>query len=115
MNIRIKRIYENPEPEDGYRMLVDRLWSRGLTKEEACIDEWNKTIAPSTELRKWFHHQPQLFAEFASQYKAELKNQTAELERIRTIAKQQTLTLLYAAKNPEMSHTRVLKEVLEGI
>lgn len=112
MQIRIKRIYENPEPTDGYRMLVDRLWPRGVSKEAAAIDEWNKAVAPSTELRKWFGHQPELFDEFVRRYKAELKPLGSELERMLSIAKQQGLTLIYSARDPERNQAKVLSDIL---
>lgn len=101
-----------PLPEDGYRMLVDRLWPRGIKKEAANVDEWNKNIAPSTELRKWFAHKPENFARFAALYKAELARKTEELNRIKSIAMKHGLTLLYAAKNEKVNHARVLLEEL---
>ncbi|MBX3101736.1 MAG: DUF488 domain-containing protein [Bacteroidetes bacterium] len=113
--IKIKRIYEVPEPEDGYRMLVDRLWPRGVSKQEAGIDEWNKDIAPSTELRKWFGHKPELFQAFADRYKVELSTKTDELRRIRSIGQRQHLTLLYAAKDPHFNQATVLSEVLDQL
>jgi uncharacterized protein YeaO (DUF488 family) len=112
-SIAIKRIYEPPTGHDGYRMLVDRLWPRGVSKEAAALDEWNKNIAPSTELRKWFNHKPELFEEFKSRYQEELKYSRTELERLLTIAQQQKLCLLYGAKNSEMNQAVVLKSVLE--
>lgn len=112
-SIKIKRIYETPLKEDGYRMLVDRLWARGLTKEKAAIDEWNKTIAPSPELRIWFGHKPENFERFSQLYTAELKNKPEELERINSIAKKQNLTLLYAAKDEKINHAVVLLRALK--
>lgn len=111
--MKIKRIYENPEPDDGYRMLIDRIWPRGVKKEEAMLDEWNKDIAPSTELRKWFGHQQALFEEFSKRYKAELSNKAEALEYIKSIADKQQLTLLYAAKDKEMNNAQVLSEVIQ--
>ncbi len=108
----IKRIYEDASDEDGYRILVDRLWPRGITKLRAKLDEWSKEVAPSTELRKWFGHKPERFEEFSKLYKDELKNKTEELNRIRTIAETQNLTLLYAAKDLKINHAVVLQEVL---
>ncbi len=110
--MKIKRIYESPEPEDGYRMLVDRLWPRGLKKEKAFIDEWNKNIAPSPELRKWFGHKPENFKQFSKLYTTELKTKAAELKRIKSIQKNQNLTLLYAAKDTQINHAAVLLKVL---
>lgn len=112
--ISIKRIYEDSSSEDGYRMLVDRLWPRGMSKEKANLDEWNKSVAPSTDLRKWFGHRPERFEEFSQHYESELENHQDELNRLRDIAKKQNLTLLYAAKNPEINHAVVLKKVLEN-
>lgn len=114
-NIKIKRVYEAPEPGDGYRMLVDRLWPRGLKKESAAIDEWNKIITPSVELRKWFGHKPENFSKFTGLYKQELEFKTDELERMVSIAKGQNLTLLYAAKSQQVNHALVLLEVLKSI
>lgn len=114
-SIKIKRIYAEPSPEDGYRILVDRLWPRGMTKEAAHINEWNKTIAPSTELRKWFGHQMEHFAEFEKEYKQELKTHTEELHRIKNISETQNLTLLYAAKSETVNHAIVLQSVLNTL
>jgi uncharacterized protein YeaO (DUF488 family) len=113
--IKIKRIYEAPEPEDGYRMLVDRLWPRGLKKEVAALDEWNKDIVPSTELRKWFSHKPENFERFSELYKIELAAKGDELKRVLALAETQNLTLLYAAKSTTINHARVLLEVLQSI
>ena len=112
--INIKRIYETPLVEDGYRMLVDRLWPRGLKKEDAAIDEWNKIIAPSTELRKWFGHKAENFERFTEAYKIELRAKLEELERIKSIAKTQNLTLLYAAKDKKINHARILLSVIKA-
>ena len=111
MKIKIKRIYEDPDSNDGYRMLVDRVWPRGISKDAAALNEWNKEIAPSTELRKWYGHKAERFAEFTKRYKAELKPKTDELKRIKTISKKQSLTLLYGAKDPQ-NQAAVLLEVL---
>lgn len=113
--IKIKRIYEQVDKEDGYRVLVDRLWPRGITKEAAALDEWNNAVAPTPELRQWFHHQPALFAGFKQRYKNELKEQQEELLRLRSIAGREPLTLLYAAKDPAINHAIVLKDVLESM
>ncbi|MBK6610332.1 MAG: DUF488 domain-containing protein [Sphingobacteriales bacterium] len=106
--IKIKRIYEKPSSDDGYRVLVDRLWPRGLSKENAALDEWNKNIAPSPELRKWFGHKANNFNYFAEQYKAELNTKTEELKRLKSIATTQNLTLLYAAKDEKINHAIIL-------
>ncbi len=113
--MKIKRIYENPEKTDGYRVLVDRLWPRGISKEDAAIKEWNKAVAPSTELRKWFAHEPARFTEFKKLYRQELKNQTGELKRLKAIADQQNLTLLYSAKDPLCNQAVVLLDILKKI
>jgi uncharacterized protein YeaO (DUF488 family) len=111
--IQIKRIYEDAESSDGYRILVDRLWPRGITKERAHLDEWDKEAAPSTELRKWFGHKPERFDEFSDLYKEELNRKTDELNRIREIAKKQKVTLLFAARDLKINHAAVLLEVLK--
>ncbi|MBX2930339.1 MAG: DUF488 domain-containing protein [Chitinophagaceae bacterium] len=110
--ISIKRIYEQPDKNDGYRILIDRLWPRGIKKETAAIDEWIKDIAPSDVLRKWFGHKPELFEEFKNRYKKELATQTSVLKRIQQIAKKQKITLLYAAKDTEHNNAVVLYDVL---
>ncbi len=111
--MQIKRIYDEPAEQDGYRILVDRLWPRGMTKERAHLDEWDKEIAPSDELRKWFGHKMENFGEFTRMYKAELKDKGEELQRIRELAEKKNVTLLYAARNTEVNHARVLLSVLE--
>lgn len=113
--ITIKRIYEESTVTDGYRMLVDRLWPRGLTKEAAAINEWNKQIAPSAELRKWFGHKAEKFKQFSERYKAELLSNAQELQRLQTIAQKQNLTLLYAAKDEKINQAVVLLDVLVSI
>ena len=111
-SIQIKRIYEKPAKEDGYRILVDRLWPRGMKKENAPFNEWIKSIAPSAELRKWFDHQPERFPEFEKRYKKELKKVEDELDRIKLLSQKKNITLLYSAKNREMNQAVVLKNVL---
>lgn len=98
MGIAIKRIYESPEAPDGYRVLVDRLWPRGMTKERAALDLWMKDVAPSPQLRKWFGHDPARFAEFRAQYIAELDANAAAEELLRICAEYPDVTLLYAAR-----------------
>ncbi|WP_150273998.1 DUF488 domain-containing protein [Paenibacillus tepidiphilus] len=115
--IGIKRIYEEASAGDGCRILVDRLWPRGLSKGAAAIDEWMKDIAPSPELRKWFGHAPERFPEFRGRYRAELEEDGARRElsgRILELAAQQPVTLLYAAKDPVHNHAAVLREWLLG-
>lgn len=110
--IRIKRIYEPPEPDDGSRVLVDRLWPRGISKDRASVDEWMKEIAPTTALREWFNHQAELFPDFRKKYKKELKEHQEALLHLRALSKKKTLTLLYAARDKEHNQAIVLAEVL---
>lgn len=112
--IEIKRIYETPSGADGYRMLVDRLWPRGLKKEDAFLDEWNKAISPSPELRKWFAHKPERFTEFAKRYIKELDANKEEVDKIRKLLQKRKITLLYAAKDPEINHATVLQNYLSS-
>lgn len=111
-SIQIKRVYEQPEESDGYRILVDRLWPRGIKKERAQLNEWDKELAPSHELRTWFDHQPDRFKQFSNEYRNELLQKRTELIRIRRIADNQQVTLIYAAKDPEINHAVVLCNVL---
>lgn len=111
-NYQVKRIYDTASDDDGYRVLVDRLWPRGVSKERARLDEWNKDIAPSTELRKWFGHEPERFEEFAARYQHELHGSKA-LESFKSkTASEKTVTLLYAAHDPKINHAVVLKNIL---
>lgn len=112
--IKIKRIYNLPLAEDGLRILVDRLWPRGFTKEKAAIDYWHKEITPSSDLRKWFAHKEDRYEEFSKMYREELKSQQAILQQIRLLADKKTVTLVYAAKDPKINHAVILKEVLES-
>ena len=112
--IKIKRIYDDPSDDDGYRILVDRLWPRGVSKEDATLDDWDKEIAPSDELRKWFDHQEDRFKEFSKRYREELKDKENDLDKLGEIAEKKTLTLLYAAKDTEINQAVVLKEVLSN-
>ncbi|MDH3660629.1 MAG: DUF488 domain-containing protein [Alphaproteobacteria bacterium] len=114
--IKIKRIYEPVEPSDGYRVLVDRLWPRGVARAGAKLDDWLKDIAPSTELRKWFHHEPERWDEFVNRYQAELQLplQAEHLERLRKISCGRTITLLYGARNEGRNHAMVIKGLLSG-
>lgn len=111
MKISIKRVYEAPEKSDGKRILIDRLWPRGLTKEAAAIDLWIKEIAPSTELRKWFGHDPDKWIEFQKKYKAELSDNPA-LSELKAAIKDQKSTLVYAAKDEDHNDAVVLQSVL---
>ncbi len=111
-DIVIKRVYEEPSEEDGYRLLVDRLWPRGITKERARLDAWNRDVAPSTELRKWFGHAPERFEAFAARYRAEMAERGELLQALREIAVSGRLTLVIAAKNPRINHAAVLRDIL---
>lgn len=113
-HLRLKRAYEPAEPDDGVRILVDRLWPRGVSKAEAALDDWMKDIAPSTELRQWFGHDPARWPEFQSRYRAELRQHDEELDRIRALARTQTVTLVYSAHDVEHNDAVVLREVLLG-
>lgn len=110
--VRLKRAYEPPAPEDGVRILVDRLWPRGLSKEKAAVDHWMKDIAPSAELRKWFGHDPERWPEFQRRYREELRRHGALMDQIGDLAAGGALTLLYAAHDEEHNDAVVLKEAL---
>jgi uncharacterized protein YeaO (DUF488 family) len=112
MDVRIKRVYEAPSEQDGQRVLVDRLWPRGLTKEKAAIDLWLKDIGPSTELRKWFGHEPGRWKEFEKRYRDELKKQPSSLSILKREAKRGPLTLLFAARDEEHNEAVVLRSIL---
>ena len=115
MVVRIGRVYDGRTAHDGRRVLIDRLWPRGLTKAEADVDQWSREVAPSTELRKWFGHQPERFAEFGRRYPAELHSgpQAAALEDLRReVEKYGEVILLTAAKDPSTSHAAVLADLL---
>jgi uncharacterized protein YeaO (DUF488 family) len=111
-DVRIKRIYEPRARADGFRVLVDRLWPRGMTKERAGLDAWARELAPSTELRKWFGHDPRRLAEFAERYRAELAAHDVEVEALRQRAASGRVTLLYAARDERCNHAMVLAEVI---
>jgi len=112
MNIKIKRVYEKPDKEDGIRILVDRLWPRGLTKERAGVDLWLKEIAPSTALHKWFGHDPVKWKDFVKRYRSELNENSSEVAIINEQIKKGTITLVYGAKDEEHNEAIVLKEFL---
>ena len=111
-HLRLKRAYAPAEREDGVRILIDRLWPRGVSKAEAALDDWMKDIAPSTELRKWFAHDPARWTEFRRRYRAELRQHSEELNRIRALAKTKTVTLVYGAHDEEHNDAIVLEDVL---
>ena len=110
--VRLKRAYEDPSVEDGTRVLVDRLWPRGVRKADAAIDHWAKELAPSTELRKWFGHETSRWEEFRKRYAAEIHQHRYELDRLRDLARQGVVTLVYAAHDQEHNDAVVLREIL---
>lgn len=113
--IKIKRVYDKPDNEDGFRVLVDRLWPRGLTKEKAHVDLWMKEIAPSDELRKWFHHEDPNWSEFVKKYKAELAKKKDLLRELRSMhAEHKTISLLYGSKDETQNQAVVLAQVLRS-
>jgi uncharacterized protein YeaO (DUF488 family) len=113
--IKIKRVYEKPAKEDGWRVLVDRLWPRGMKKEAAHLDVWMKDVAPSNALRKWFGHKPQRWSEFRKEYRAELAKNKALVSELKKMAKEHgTLTLLFGAKNEEHNEAVVLADALKA-
>ena len=113
MNVQIKRVYEEPSTSDGKRILIDRLWPRGLTKEKAKVDLWLKDIAPSTELRQWFGHDPSKWNEFKKRYHDELKKNCEIIVKLIEQLKTGKVTLVYGAKDEEHNDAVVLKEYLE--
>jgi uncharacterized protein YeaO (DUF488 family) len=111
--IQVKRIYDSVTEDDGYRVLIDRLWPRGFSKEDAKVDLWMKEIAPSTELRKWFHHNPDKWMEFQQRYKDELVNKKELIDQLLKLEKEKkVITLLFSAKDREKNQAMVLIEVL---
>ena len=113
MTLRMKRAYDPPAASDGYRVLVDRLWPRGLTKAAARIDLWLKEVAPSTTLRKWYNHDPARWTEFGERYAAELREHQAAVTQLATLARTGVVTLVYASKDTEHCHPHVLKTFVE--
>ena len=111
--IQLKRVYERPTRKDGIRILVDRLWPRGLTKSRAAVKLWLKDVAPSTELRKWFGHEPAKWKQFQVRYRKELKEKKEALELLKQKSEEQTITLLYGARDEEHNEALVLKGILE--
>ena len=114
MKIAIKRVYDEPSESDGTRILVDRLWPRGLTKEKAKVDKWLKEIAPSNEIRKWFAHDPKKWPEFQSRYKEELESRAEQFATLKQEARKGAVTLLYGAKDQEHNEALVLHQMLRG-
>ncbi|ODT77273.1 MAG: hypothetical protein ABS69_08795 [Nitrosomonadales bacterium SCN 54-20] len=112
MNLKLKRVYEPSDKNDGTRILVDRLWPRGMTKAKAGVDIWLKELAPSAELRKWFGHDPDKWTEFKKRYRAELEENDEQLARLREEIKKGAVTLLYGAKDEEHNDAVALAEFL---
>ncbi|MCL2689079.1 MAG: DUF488 domain-containing protein [Chitinispirillia bacterium] len=110
--LQIKRIYDAESPKDGIRILVDRLWPRGIKKSDAHLDYWFKEITPSPELRKWFGHLPERFEEFSKKYIHELENNKTQIRQIKDMLKSKNVTLLYAAKSPRINHAIVLRNYI---
>ena len=113
LRIRVKRIYDAPSDEDGYRVLIDRLWPRGIRKEAARLDAWKKALAPSTELRKRFAHDPAKFGDFSARYRLELEDRHGAIEELRLEVIGDLLTLLYAAADPVHNHAVILRDYLQ--
>ncbi len=113
-NVQIKRAYAPPSPDDGVRVLVDRLWPRGVRKADAAIDRWMKDIGPSSELRRWFGHDPGRWDEFRRRYEAELGDHADLVGELRGIAKKEPVTLVYSAHDEEHNQAVVLRDVLTG-
>ena len=114
MQLRLKRVYEEPDAQDGRRVLVDRIWPRGLRKEDAKIDLWLKGIAPSTELRKWFGHDPKKWPGFKLRYYCELNKNSEAVQEIMDLVSGSRVTLLFGAKDPDFNNAVALKEYLEA-
>ncbi len=113
MEIQIRRVYDPPAPDDGYRVLVDRLWPRGVAKARAALDEWDKDVAPSPDLRTWWNHDPARLAEFAARYRAELDHDPAAVDALMSrLLDHPRVTLLYAAHDPQVNHAAVLRDYL---
>ena len=113
--IRIKRVYKPAEKADGFRVLVDRVWPRGISKENAAVELWMKEIGPSTELRRWFGHRPERWEEFRTRYREELKGKQPSLDELRGYAERGPLTLVYSAKDEERNQAVVLSQILKGL
>ena len=111
-NVRIKRAYEAPAAEDGARILIDRLWPRGIKKEELALAEWDKDLSPSTELRQWFNHDPALWDEFRRRYGAELRQQPAAWEQLRERARRGVVTLVYSAHDEAVNNAVAMRDFL---
>ena len=111
MSVQLKRVYESPAPTDGQRILVDRIWPRGISKEQAKLDLWLKEVAPSTALRKWFGHDPEKWEEFRAKYRTELESNPA-VATLKALVRKSEVTLVYAAKDDKHNHVIVLREYI---
>jgi uncharacterized protein YeaO (DUF488 family) len=114
IRINIKRIYDPPSPQDGFRILVDRLWPRGLSKEKAKVDLWMRDISPSNELRQWYGHDPDKWTEFKKKYLGEIKEKKEEFDLLRKKARQGTVTFLFSSKEEKLNNAAALKEFVES-
>jgi uncharacterized protein YeaO (DUF488 family) len=114
IDVRTKRAYDPAEPGDGYRVLIDRLWPRGVSRERAHLDEWARDLAPSTDLRKWFGHDPERFGEFRKRYRGELREHADQIEELRRRAEKGPVTLVYGARDEQHNDAVVLAEVVRG-
>jgi uncharacterized protein YeaO (DUF488 family) len=115
MPIRLKRVYEKPSQSDGKRVLVDRLWPRGLTKEQARIDEWMRDLAPSTELRKWYGHDPSKWTEFNERYRKELNKNLALVSKLAEQRRKGTVTFVFSSREEKLNNAVALKEYIESL
>jgi len=112
VSVKAKRVYDSRERGDGYRVLIDRVWPRGISRQQARLDDWARELAPSAELRKWFNHEPQRFEEFRSRYRKELRARREQLDELRGRARKGPVTLLYAARDREHNNAVVLEELV---
>ncbi len=112
--LKTKRVYEPPSPEDGKRILIDRLWPRGIKKESAAIDDWIKDLAPNSDLRKWFNHEPEKWSEFRKRFFRELDTRDRQVEAIMKLARKGTVTLVYGSREERYNNAIALKEYIEG-
>jgi uncharacterized protein YeaO (DUF488 family) len=114
-DVRAKRIYQPSDPGDGYRVLIDHVWPRGVSRERAALDEWARDLAPSDDLRKWFDHRAERFDEFRRRYRAELTEQGELLDKLRRLGREQGLTILYGARDEEHNNGVVVAELLREV
>jgi uncharacterized protein YeaO (DUF488 family) len=114
VSVKLKRIYDEADSHDGYRVLIDHVWPRGVSRERAKLDEWARDLAPSDELRKWFNHDPTRFGRFRARYRKELGRHPERIQELRSRARSHPLTILYAARDREHSNGAVLAELLKG-